>query len=139
MHPLEIYDVVPIPECMRATGRKPLSGRWFDHNEGLGDEPDIRSRYFAKDYNKGRAEGLFAATPPLEPQRGTLVFVNANCTQMTWFPGGVDGSAARRPPCDRATLVSPPPLEPTPRQPRKSGAGGRDTASTSNHDSYILS
>ena len=41
-------------------------GRWVDINKGDEGNPDYRSRLVAKEINKDRREGLFAATPPLE-------------------------------------------------------------------------
>ena len=69
MRARHIYDKVPISEAWSVTGKGPIDGRWVDHNKGSDEQPEIRSRCVAKDYNKGAIEGLFAAMPPLESKR----------------------------------------------------------------------
>ena len=34
VHKMQLYDKVPVEECMRVTGRKPISTRWIDINKG---------------------------------------------------------------------------------------------------------
>ena len=41
----------------------------IDTNKGDDENPEIRSRLVAKEFNDGEGEGLFAATPPLEALR----------------------------------------------------------------------
>ena len=40
--------------------------RWLDINKGDEEVENYRSRLVAKDFNQGKEEGIFAATPPLE-------------------------------------------------------------------------
>jgi hypothetical protein len=47
-------------------GIRVVDVRWIDINKGDSEKPDIRCRLVAKDFNTGREEGIFAATPPLE-------------------------------------------------------------------------
>jgi hypothetical protein len=47
-------------------GIKVIKTRWIDINKGDNDNPNLRSRFVAKEFNTGNEEGLFAATPPLE-------------------------------------------------------------------------
>ena len=70
----------------RARGIKIVAARWIDINKGDIANPNYRSRYVAKEFNNGPADGLFAATPPLEAMRlllsdaasseGAIVMVN---------------------------------------------------------------
>ena len=66
VHKMQLYDKVPVEECMRATGRKPISTRWVDINKGDATNPNYRSRLVARDFNIHKRNELFAATPPLE-------------------------------------------------------------------------
>ena len=50
-------------------GWKGIPTRWIDINKGDVERPKYRSRLVAKEFNTGAAEGLFAATPPLEAMR----------------------------------------------------------------------
>jgi len=47
-------------------GIRIVGTRWLDINKGDEVEENYRSRLVAKDFNMGKEEGLFAATPPLE-------------------------------------------------------------------------
>ena len=49
-----------------ALGWKIVKTRWIDINKGDWENPNFRSRFVAKEFNDGVAEGLFASTPPLE-------------------------------------------------------------------------
>ena len=50
-------------------GWKIIQTRWIDVNKGDIENPEIRCRLVAKEFNTGEQEGLFAATPPLEALR----------------------------------------------------------------------
>ena len=64
---MRLYDKVPIKMCWDRSGKKPIGGRWLDVNKGDSDKINMRSRYVAKDFNRGKGGiELFAATPPLE-------------------------------------------------------------------------
>ena len=52
-----------------ALGWKIVKTRWIDINKGDWENPNFRSRFVAKEFNDGVAEGLFASTPPLEALR----------------------------------------------------------------------
>lgn len=65
----EVWDVVPVSECLQRTGKKPLGGKWVDVNKGDREKPDVRSRYVAKEIAFYRSDDFFAATPPLEALR----------------------------------------------------------------------
>ena len=47
-------------------GIRIVGTRWLDINKGDEDEMNYRSRLVAKDFNTGKEDGIFAATPPLE-------------------------------------------------------------------------
>ena len=46
--------------------------RWIDINKGDDKNPVYRSRFVAKEFNSGEAQGLFAGTPPLWAFRALL-------------------------------------------------------------------
>ena len=69
MEEWEVWEEVPISDCLSATGRKPLGGRWVDCNKGDLHQPDVRSRWVAKDIAFQKSDEFFAATPPLEAMR----------------------------------------------------------------------
>ena len=50
-------------------GIKIVKTRWIDINKGDSDNPVYRSRFVAKEFNDGKDDTLFAATPPLEALR----------------------------------------------------------------------
>jgi hypothetical protein len=76
MRDWNVWDVVPVSECVRVSGKQPLGGRWVDVNKGDRGRPDVRSRYVAKDFAGGqRNDDFFAATPPLEALRLLLSHV----------------------------------------------------------------
>ena len=64
-----VWEEVPIERCLKATGKRPLGGRWVDVNKGDRTHPDIRSRWVAKDIAYYKTDAFFAATPPLEALR----------------------------------------------------------------------
>ena len=71
IHGFKVYEKVPISECIRVTGRKPIGCRWSDTNKGDQQNPKYRSRLCAKEFKATdpNKAGCFAATPPLEALR----------------------------------------------------------------------
>ena len=65
-----VWRIVPVSECLKATGKKPIKGRWVDVNKGDDTNDNYRSRYVARELRQAHGgaqrEGLFAAMPPLE-------------------------------------------------------------------------
>ena len=64
-----VWGVVPVAEAWRATGRKPIGGRWVCCNKGDREGPAIRARWCAKEVATYTSDAFFAATPPLEAMR----------------------------------------------------------------------
>ena len=56
----------------QAAGKKIIKLRWLDVNKMDQDNPMIRSRIVAKEYNDGVDPNMFAATPPIEALRYLL-------------------------------------------------------------------
>jgi len=69
MEEWQVWEEVPVAECFKATGKRPLGGRWVDCNKGDQQKPDVRSRWVAKDIARYKSDEFFAATPPLEAMR----------------------------------------------------------------------
>ena len=44
MNTWQVWDVVPVAECKRRTGKAPLKGRWVDVNKGDRSRPIVRCR-----------------------------------------------------------------------------------------------
>ena len=47
------------------TGRKPISCRWKDINEGDSERVEVRSRLVAREIKQKSTDSYFAGTPPL--------------------------------------------------------------------------
>ena len=77
---LGVYDVVPRSDALR-TGGKVIGTRWVDVNKGDSTNPNCRSRLVGREFNVGRDDTLYAATPPLEALR--LILSHAGM----WIPG----------------------------------------------------
>lgn len=60
-----IYTKVPVEECWRRSGKKPVGVKFVDVNKGDDEKPVYRSRLVAREFKEGAAT-WFAATPPLE-------------------------------------------------------------------------
>eukprot|EP00969_Alexandrium_andersonii_P111248 4912077-Alexandrium_andersonii.AAC.1 len=60
------WDVIPIREAYRLTGKRPLKWRWVDCNKGDRGQYDIRCRWVAKEVADHHSDQFSAATPPLE-------------------------------------------------------------------------
>jgi hypothetical protein len=72
MNEWKVWDVVPLAECWKKTGKKPLQSKWVDVNKGDLKRPVVRSRFVAKEFATTRSDEFFAATPPLEALRMLL-------------------------------------------------------------------
>eukprot|EP00969_Alexandrium_andersonii_P294605 13021984-Alexandrium_andersonii.AAC.1 len=62
-----VRDVRPVSECLARAGKRPIGGRWVDHNKGDAETPNVRSRYVAKDTAFYKGDSMFAATPLWRP------------------------------------------------------------------------
>ena len=65
-------------ECLRNTGKAPISGRWVDVNKGDAATPNYRSRLVVRDIRKNGEDPIFAPTPPLESLRTVLSLAATN-------------------------------------------------------------
>ena len=75
-----VYKIVPRSH-QRSTGGKIIGTRWVDVNKGDAEQPDCRSRLVGREFNVGKDDNLYAATPPLEALRWIL------STAGTWARG----------------------------------------------------
>ncbi len=69
---LGVFETSSWEECLRTTGKAPITTKWIDTDKGSNGEVMVRSRLVAQDCKrKGEADRfeLFAATPPLEAKR----------------------------------------------------------------------
>jgi hypothetical protein len=78
MKKIGLFDLVPVEDCWKSTGKDPITTKWVDVNKGSMEKPDVRCRLVARDFKPkgeaGRAD-LFAAMPPLEAKK--LLFQKA--------------------------------------------------------------
>ena len=65
IHDKEVWVTMTRAEAKKR-GYRIVGVRWIDINKGDSLNPEFRSRLVAKDFNNGKEEGIFAATPPLE-------------------------------------------------------------------------
>ena len=65
-----VYDVVPVADCWKATGKPPIKSRWVDINKGDDLRPNYRSRWVAQQIKTDNGQWeFFSGTPPLEAIR----------------------------------------------------------------------
>ena len=68
----EVWELRPINECRRITGKPPVTVRWVDVNKGDDLNPNMRSRLVARQIRQAGEEAIFAPTPPLEALRSII-------------------------------------------------------------------
>ena len=68
----DVWQLRPVDECRRVTGKAPVTVRWVDVNKGDDVNPNIRSRLVARQIRQAGEEAIFAPTPPLEALRSIL-------------------------------------------------------------------
>ena len=60
----QVWEEVPVAECLQRTGKKPLGSKWVDVNKGDRTSPDVRSRLVAREIAYHKNDDFYAATPP---------------------------------------------------------------------------
>ena len=80
IHTMGVYKKVPIDQCLKRTGRRPIGTRWVDVNKGDSTNPKHRSRLVAQELNVSKMPELFAATPPIEYIR----YLVSCCASSQW-------------------------------------------------------
>ena len=63
---------MPVSECIKVTGKKPIGTRWTDINKQDEIDPLYRSRLVGQEFNNSQDATLYVATPPLEAIRTIL-------------------------------------------------------------------
>ena len=71
-----VYGKVPIQSCWNDTGKDPIGVRWLNVNKGDDENPEIRCRIVAQEFNNHKRDDLFAATPPLEAKK--MLFIRCH-------------------------------------------------------------
>ncbi len=69
---LGMFETSSWEECLRTTGKAPITTKWIDTDRGSNGEVMVRSRLMARGFKtNGEADRfeLFAATLPLEAKR----------------------------------------------------------------------
>ena len=67
-----MWELRPINERRRITGKPPVTVRWVDVNKGDDLNPNMRSRLVARQIRQAGDEAVFAPTPPLEALRSII-------------------------------------------------------------------
>ena len=65
---LGVYEYATHADQQMTLG-KIIGVRWVDVNKGIHDDPEYRSRLVGREFNVGKDDALYAATPPLEALR----------------------------------------------------------------------
>ena len=94
----DVWELRPISECRRTTGKAPVTVRWVDVNKGDDLNPNVRSRLVARQIRQAGEEAIFAPTPPLEALR---CIISMAATDLPGRPVHV-----RDPHSERRTQVS---------------------------------
>lgn len=55
-----VYEVVPVEQCYRDTGRRPVSARWLDIKKGDSNRMELRSRFVAREIKSIQDRAGFA-------------------------------------------------------------------------------
>ena len=63
---MTFYTKVPITECFKTIGKRPIVVSWVDISNGDKINLDYRSRLVAKGIDTYKRDGIFVWTPPLE-------------------------------------------------------------------------
>lgn len=61
----DVWELRPISECRRLTGKAPVTVRWVDMNKGDDTTPNVRSRLVARQIRQAGEDAIFTPTPPL--------------------------------------------------------------------------
>ena len=64
---IKLNDKVDWEDCIRMTGRPPVSTKWVEVDKGTAEKPDVRCRLVVLDFRvkgEGHRNDLFAAMPP---------------------------------------------------------------------------
>ena len=84
----EVYETVPISDCMRATGKMPVAVRRIDIRNGDSANPESRSRLVANEINHDTMHDLLDATPPLGALEVLIGVVVAKRERVCQIEGG---------------------------------------------------
>ena len=68
----DVWELKPIDERRKRTGKPPVTVRWVDVNKGDDVSPNIQSRLVARQIRQAGEEAIFAPTPPLEALRSII-------------------------------------------------------------------
>ena len=68
----QVWELRSKEECMKVTGKKPITVRWVLTNKGDDEQPNYRARLVARQIRHAGIESIFAPTPPLEAVRTVL-------------------------------------------------------------------
>ena len=88
-----VHERVLRAACWEETGKAPINTGWADTNKGTEQDPLVRSRWVAKEYNTGPRPDLFAGTAPLEGVN-MVISEAASATDTTTCVGVVDARRA---------------------------------------------
>ena len=64
-----VWNIGKINEARTRTGRRPISVRWVENNNGDDEHPNIRSCLVAREIRAAGKDAIFAPTRPLESLR----------------------------------------------------------------------
>ena len=80
---LGVYERVPRSYQVQ-TGGKIIGVRWVDVNKGDATDTNYRSRLVGREFNIGRDDALYAATPPLDALRLVIGHAATHSHSGSW-------------------------------------------------------
>ena len=84
-----VWTIRRLNECLRRTGKPPITVRRVEVNKGDDNKTQIRSRLVAREIRMAGEAAIFAPTPPLESLRISLSHAVTNMPgepQKDWWP-----------------------------------------------------
>lgn len=81
-----VYEYTKLEDCVRHTGKNPISVQWVDVHKGTVEEPNMRCRLVARDFKAGTAEDCFCASM-LPPEAKKMLFAQTAEKYGRWRRG----------------------------------------------------
>ena len=80
-HKHQVYEKVPLTQCIQRTGKKPIGIRWVYINKGDEKYPEYRARLVAKEINKDISDSLALNNQQNNNGQATASFKRSACRE----------------------------------------------------------
>ena len=94
-----VWELTELNKAMKNSGRKPISVRWVDVNNGDDEHPSVRSRLVAREIGSPCTESIFAPTPPPSPTLSSVVQFSWLTLACSWVRAKCLACPIRPTPC----------------------------------------